>query len=235
MRKGKSGDTHRNPVPTVDIIIETEKKDGARGIVLIKRKNPPFGWALPGGFVDYGESLEAAAVREAREETALDVELQYQLHTYSDPDRDPRQHTISTVFVARGTGTPKAQDDARDIGIFSPEEIPIPLAFDHEKILNDYFQSLGEDPMNKESKPKMDPGTKLAELHKVWGPVEAEVIKTFLESNGIPCILQGRIQQSIYPFSTDGLGEIKILVSENDLETAKKLLADLENNPPDKT
>ncbi len=130
---------YRNPVPTVDIIIEIQKEDGREGIVLIKRKNPPYGWALPGGFVDYGESLEESAVREAREETSLDVRLLYQLHTYSDPKRDPRLHTISTVYVAKASGKPKAQDDAREIGIFAEKEIQFPLAFDHVKILADYF------------------------------------------------------------------------------------------------
>lgn len=131
---------HRNPVPTADIIIEIEKENGKAGIILIKRKNPPHGWALPGGFVDYGESLEQAAEREAKEETSLDVKLICQLHTYSKPDRDPRHHTISTVFIASSQGQPEAQDDAQEIGIFSQEEINFPLAFDHEKILVDYFK-----------------------------------------------------------------------------------------------
>lgn len=131
---------HRNPIPTVDIIIEIERSDGRQGIVLIKRKNPPHGWALPGGFVDYGESLEQAAIREAKEETSLDVELRSQLHTYSDPGRDPRHHTISTVFRAQAVGKPKAEDDAVEIGIFTEEEINFPLAFDHQKILADYFE-----------------------------------------------------------------------------------------------
>jgi len=131
---------HRNPVPTVDIIIEIEREDGQHGIVLIKRKNPPFGWAIPGGFVDYGESLEEAAVREAKEETSLDIKLKSQFHTYSDPKRDPRKHTISTVYVAAAQGRPIAQDDAQDIRIFTEEEINFPLAFDHKKILADYFK-----------------------------------------------------------------------------------------------
>ncbi len=131
---------HKNPVPTVDIIIEIQREDGKEGIVLIKRKNPPHGWAIPGGFVDYGESLEEAAVREAKEETSLDIQLKKQLHTYSDPDRDPRQHTISTVFVASARGRPKAEDDAQEIGIFTKEEINFSLAFDHNKILTDYFE-----------------------------------------------------------------------------------------------
>jgi len=110
---------HKIPIPTVDIIIEIKRKDGKQGIVLIKRKNPPHGWVLPGGFVDYGESLEKAAVRESKEETSLDIKLIKQMHTYSEPTRDPRFHTISTVFIAQANGQPKAQDDASEIGIFS--------------------------------------------------------------------------------------------------------------------
>lgn len=124
----------RNPVPTVDVIIEL---DG--GIVLIERKNPPFGWALPGGFVDYGESYEQAAVREAYEETGLQVTLTEQFHTYSDPGRDPRLHTASTVFIATATGEPRAADDALRVGIFSPDTMP-ELVFDHARILADYFR-----------------------------------------------------------------------------------------------
>ena len=130
---------HRNPVPTVDLIIKMTGRDGKQGIVLIKRKNPPPGWALPGGFVDYGESLEEAARREALEETSLDVALEYQFHTYSAPGRDPRLHTISTVFVATGQGTLQPADDAREAGIFTAEEITFSLAFDHRKILDDYY------------------------------------------------------------------------------------------------
>ena len=125
---------YRNPLVTVDIIIEIDD-----GIVLIDRANPPHGWALPGGFVDYGESLESAALREAREETSLDVELVYQLGAYSDPARDPRHHTISVVFVAKAKGEPKAGDDAKNVGIFSRSSLPADLAFDHGKILKDYF------------------------------------------------------------------------------------------------
>jgi ADP-ribose pyrophosphatase YjhB (NUDIX family) len=131
---------HKNPVPTVDIIIEITRYDGKRGIILIERKNPPFGWAIPGGFVDYGESLEQAAVREAKEETSLDIRLKHQMHTYSEPDRDPRHHTISTVYIGEADGTPVARDDAKEIGVFTEDDIDFPLAFDHRQILDDYFQ-----------------------------------------------------------------------------------------------
>lgn len=128
---------YKNPIPTVDIIIEIESK----GIVLIKRKNPPYGWALPGGFVDYRESLEEASVREAKEETDLDVKLIGQFHTYSDPKRDPRHHSISTVYIAKAEGTPQARDDAAHIGIFNEPSLPDEIAFDHRSILRDYFKS----------------------------------------------------------------------------------------------
>ncbi len=104
----------------MDIIIELE----SGGIVLIKRKNPPPGWAIPGGFVDYGESLEEAAVREAKEETNLDVELVRQLHTYSAPERDPRHHTITTVYIAKAKAIPEAGDDASAIGVFTESTLP---------------------------------------------------------------------------------------------------------------
>jgi ADP-ribose pyrophosphatase YjhB (NUDIX family) len=125
---------YRNPIPTVDIIIEI-----SGGIVLIKRKNPPFGWAIPGGYIDYGESAETAAIREAKEETGLDIENMRQFHSYSDPNRDPRHHTISVVFLANGKGKPKASDDAADIGVFKKNTLPQDLAFDHKNILDDYF------------------------------------------------------------------------------------------------
>jgi len=129
--------TYQNPIPTVDIIIEIE----SRGIVLIKRKNPPYGWAIPGGFVDYGESLEEAALREAKEETNLDVELVRQFHTYSDPKRDPRHHSISTIYISKAKGIPQAKDDAIEIGIFNEANLPNDIAFDHRSILIDYFKS----------------------------------------------------------------------------------------------
>lgn len=127
-------EVYRNPTPTVDIIIEIDDK-----IVLIERKNPPYGWALPGGFVDYGESYETAALREAEEETGLHVTGLKQFRTYSDPDRDPRQHTASTVFIATANGRPQAGDDAGKAELFSEKTLP-ELAFDHEKILTDYYK-----------------------------------------------------------------------------------------------
>ena len=224
----------KNPLPTVDIIIEIDRTDGKKGIVLIERKNPPFGWALPGGFVDYGESLEQAAIREAKEETSLEVELIGQLHTYSDPNRDPRVHTISTVFLARAVGEPRAEDDAKNIGIFTREEINFPLAFDHGQILEDYFlwKEAGEEiflyshhknagSLETSEEEKEQP---LVELTRVWSLAEAEVIKNFLEAEGITCLLKGQIVHSIYPFTMDGLGETVILVLGKDLEKARQLL-----------
>lgn len=126
---------HRNPLPTVDIIIEIVDK-----IVLIERKNPPHGWALPGGFIDYNESAEHAALREAREETGLNVKNLRQFHVYSKPGRDPRFHTITVVFTARATGTPQAASDAKNTDLFSRDELP-ELAFDHRQILDDYFEN----------------------------------------------------------------------------------------------
>lgn len=125
--------TFRNPLPTVDIIIE---RDG--GIVLINRKIPPLGWALPGGFVDYGEAVEEAARREAREETNLTLADMRMFHVYSAPDRDPRGHTITTVFVAKGCGELRGQDDAAAAEVFTLDGLPSPIAFDHGRILADY-------------------------------------------------------------------------------------------------
>lgn len=137
---GQEVEAFRNPVPTVDIIIELE--DG--GIVLIERRNPPAGWALPGGFVDYGETLEAAAAREAREETGLEVAGLCQFRAYSDPNRDPRQHTITNVFLARAHGRPEGRDDARRAGVFTRETLPALLAFDHARIIQDYYSCFGD-------------------------------------------------------------------------------------------
>tara|TARA_B100000029_G_C17093946_1_gene785332 strand:+ start:99 stop:518 length:420 start_codon:yes stop_codon:yes gene_type:complete len=124
---------YTNPIPTVDIIIEMKT-----GIVLIERANPPYGWALPGGYVDYGESLEEAAYREALEETGLKINLLGQFHTYSDPSRDARQHNISTVFIANAEGQLQPGSDARAANVF--KALPHPLVFDHSIILEDYFQ-----------------------------------------------------------------------------------------------
>jgi len=124
----------KQPAPTVDIVIEI---DG--GIVLIERKHPPHGWALPGGFVDEGETLAQAARREAREETSLEVELYELLGCYSDPARDARRHTISAVFVGRAQGMPRGADDAARAAIFHEHDLPRPIVFDHPTILADYF------------------------------------------------------------------------------------------------
>lgn len=126
------------PLLAADVIIELADRPG-RPIVLIERRNPPPGWAIPGGFVDVGESVEAAAVREALEETALVVRLIVLLGVYSDPARDPRGHTASAVYVAEARGEPRAQDDARALAVFSPDRLPTPLAFDHPRILADYL------------------------------------------------------------------------------------------------
>jgi len=125
------------PLLTVDIIIEMSDRPG-RPIVLIERRHPPHGWALPGGFVDVGESLESAAVREAREETSLDVTLKVLLGNYSDPGRDARGHTASAVYIAEATGEPGAADDALNLKLIDPRELP-PLVFDHPVILADYL------------------------------------------------------------------------------------------------
>lgn len=132
------------PLLAADVIIELADRPG-RPIVLIERRNPPPGWAIPGGFVDVGESVEAAAVREALEETALAVRLIALLGVYSDPARDPRGHTASAVYVAEARGEPRAQDDARALAVFSPDRLPTPLAFDHPRILADYraYRSTG--------------------------------------------------------------------------------------------
>ncbi len=125
-----------NPLPTVDIIIEMAEE---KGIILIHRRNEPRAWALPGGFVDYGETVEQAATREAMEETGLALKGLQQFRAYSDPKRDARVHTISVVFTATGDGLPAAADDADGIGIFNEGSLPADIAFDHRQILADYF------------------------------------------------------------------------------------------------
>ena len=127
--------TPKTPFITVDAIIEM-----GGGIVLIERKNPPFGWALPGGFVDYGETLEKAVCREMKEETGLDIDIIRQFHTYSDPKRDPRHHTVTVMFIATASGTLKAGDDAGKAEIFTRETLPEEITFDHRQILEDYFR-----------------------------------------------------------------------------------------------
>ncbi len=129
---------YRNPAPTVDIIIELIDLP-ARPIVLIERKNEPLGWAIPGGFVDYGESIETAAIREASEEVSLKVELVEQFYVYSDPARDPRQHTLAIAFIATAKGKPVAADDAKNLGVFNQWDLPSNLCFDHDRIMQDYW------------------------------------------------------------------------------------------------
>ncbi len=133
----------RNPTPTVDVIIEVEG-----GVVLIERKNPPRGWAIPGGFVDEGESVAAAAVREALEETELQVTLTEQFFCYSDPARDPRQHNLSVVFLATAEGPPRGADDAAQARVFPLDTLPDDLVFDHAQILADYrrYRETGQRP-----------------------------------------------------------------------------------------
>jgi 8-oxo-dGTP diphosphatase len=125
------------PLLAADAIIELWDRPG-RPIVLIERLNPPPGWAIPGGFVDLGERLEQAAVREAQEETGLAVTLRALLGIYSDPGRDPRGHTVTAVYVAEATGAPEAMDDARAVRVFNLDDLPPVLAFDHATVLADY-------------------------------------------------------------------------------------------------
>jgi 8-oxo-dGTP diphosphatase len=124
---------YRNPVPTVDVLLQTPE-----GLVLIRRSNPPEGWALPGGFVDYGERVEDAAVREALEETGLHIVLDDLFYVYSDPRRDPRQHTLTVVFISHASGPPIGGDDAAEARAFPLDALPSPLVFDHGQIVADY-------------------------------------------------------------------------------------------------
>lgn len=128
------------PLLTVDIIIELTYETGK--ILLIERKNPPYGWALPGGFVDIGETLENAAIREAKEETCLEINLMGLLGCYSDPARDKRGHTVSAVYMAESGGKPQADDDAKNLDIFSLDDLPDQIVFDHRKIIDDYRRYL---------------------------------------------------------------------------------------------
>jgi 8-oxo-dGTP diphosphatase len=130
-----SGFELKTPYVTADVIIRYQG-----GIVLIERKNEPSGWALPGGFVDIGESVEEAAAREAREETSLEVTLLEQFHTYSKPNRDPRFHTVTVVFIGIGAGALLGRDDARKAEVFLPNTLPEKIAFDHREIINDYYR-----------------------------------------------------------------------------------------------
>lgn len=133
------------PLLAADAIIELLDKPG-RPIVLIERKNPPYGWAIPGGFVDVGEYLETAAIREAKEEVCLDVSLKALLGMYSDPKRDDRGHTVTAVYVAEAKGMPEAADDAKNLAIFELDKLPQELAFDHAQVLDDYrkFRETGQ-------------------------------------------------------------------------------------------
>ncbi|MGC1676761.1 MAG: NUDIX hydrolase [Candidatus Binataceae bacterium] len=125
------------PPIAADVIAEIGDK-----IVLIERRNFPLGWAIPGGFVDFGETVEQAAVREAREEISLEVEIRALLGVYSRPERDPRGQTITVVYVARASGTPRGDDDAKNAALCDPRNPPTPLAFDHAEILADYVRFL---------------------------------------------------------------------------------------------
>jgi len=141
-----SGGPYRNPTPTVDVLIELADQPGT--LVFILRNNVPQGYALPGGFVDAGEFLADAAAREVKEETGLDVTIIELFHCYSNPSRDPRQHTVSTVFIGRATGTPIGGDDAATCVVCAPAALPAPLVFDHATIVADYqhYRATGERP-----------------------------------------------------------------------------------------
>ena len=133
------------PLLAADALIELVDVPG-RPIVLIERKNPPYGWAIPGGFVDVGETVETTAVREALEEVSLHVTLRGLLGIYSSPQRDPRGHTVTAIYVAEATGVPVAADDAKNVGVFTFDQLPSPLAFDHAMVLEDYrrYRETGE-------------------------------------------------------------------------------------------
>lgn len=126
------------PLIAADTIIEVMDINQRLMIVLIERKNPPYGWAIPGGFVDVGETIEQAAIREAKEEVCLDVELTCLLGIYSDPTRDTRGHTATAVYIAKAAGMPRAADDAKSVALFNINDLPDELAFDHAQVLQDY-------------------------------------------------------------------------------------------------
>lgn len=128
------------PLLAADAIIEIVDENNGLGIVLIERKNPPYGWAIPGGFVDVGETIEHAAIREAKEEVCLDVTLTCLLGLYSDPARDKRGHTATAIYVATACGIPQAADDAKNVNVFSLDALPENLAFDHDEVLQDYLR-----------------------------------------------------------------------------------------------
>jgi 8-oxo-dGTP diphosphatase len=128
---------YKNPTPTADILIELDDRPGT--LVFIERRNEPVGLAIPGGFVDEGEFIADAAVREAKEETGLDIELVELFHVYSDPTRDTRKHTVSTVFIARASGAPRGGDDAVRCLVCAPDALPGSLVFDHARIVADYL------------------------------------------------------------------------------------------------
>lgn len=131
----------KTPYLAVDVIVRLWEGERFKGIVLVERKNPPVGLAIPGGFVEVGESVETAAVREIREETGLEVKLKKLLGVYSEPNRDPRFHVVSVVFVGDAEGEPKAGSDAKEVRVFRVEDIPLDrLVFDHRRIILDYLQ-----------------------------------------------------------------------------------------------
>lgn len=129
------------PLLAADTIIEiVDDNKQTTGIVLIERKNPPYGWAIPGGFVDVGETIEQAAIRESKEEVCLDVQLTCLLGLYSDPMRDERGHTATAVYIATAIGEPEAADDAKNVMVFNIDSLPSELAFDHDEVLQDYLR-----------------------------------------------------------------------------------------------